>query len=526
MLMMAAEAQTLKVTTDNGTYQFPATGMTESSPAIFTGGAILTIADDAFNITDVTSISVVSNSSSSVENNTVNIVYDGSTATVTMADNVAPYVSATINGAHVTITQSNTSDVDGKEITYQLSGTSTDGSLTLDGSYKCAISLAGVTLTNPSGPAINISNKKRIELSAKNGTENVLTDGADGNESWKGCIYSKGQLQLQGKGSLTVNGNTKHAIKSGDYITVKNLTLNVRSTVGDGISCNKYFVMNSGTVTITSSGDDGIQCDIEEDDTVTGETTDHEDENSGNVYILGGTINASVKGSSAKGIKSAGNMTISGGEITASSTNNEAIESEGSLTISGGYVYAYANDDAINSAGDFTITGGYVMANSSGNDGLDANGNLYIKGGNVFAVATSQPEVGIDANTEGGKKLYITGGNIVTIGGFESGASISGGTAKSASYNKGTWYGLYNGNTLAFAFKVPSNNRMGSSMAVYTTDTPVLMSGVTGDGTSFWNGYGYTSASGGTSVTLSTYNSGGGPGGGGPGGGGPGGGRW
>jgi len=163
------------------------------------------------------------------------------------------------------------------------------------------------------------------------------------------------------------------------------------------------------------------------------------------------------------------------------------------------------------------------MPNSSGNDGLDANGNMYIKGGNVFAVATSQPEVGIDANTEGGKQLYITGGNIVAIGGFENGSSISGGTAKSASYNKGTWYGLYNGSILVFAFKVPSNSRMGTPMAVYTTDTPALMSGVTGSGTSLWNGNGYTSASGGTSVTLSTYSGGGGgPGGGGgwPGGGG------
>ena len=164
-----------------------------------------------------------------------------------------------------------------------------------------------------------------------------------------------------------------------------------------------------------------------------------------------------------------------------------------------------------------TITGGYVMANSSGNDGLDANGNCYIKGGNVFAVATSQPEVGIDANTEQRKQLYITGGNIVAIGGFESGASISGGMTKQASsYSKGSWYGLYNGSDVAFAFKVPSNSKMGSSMAVYTTGTPALKSGVTGSGDSYWNGYGQSSCSGGSSVTLSNYSSGGGgPGGGG-----------
>jgi len=124
-----------------------------------------------------------------------------------------------------------------------------------------------------------------------------------------------------------------------------------------------------------------------------------------------------------------------------------------------------------------------------GNDGLDANGNFYIKGGNVFAVATRQPEVGIDANTEGGYKLYITGGNVAAIGGLEGGSSLSGVSSKSVSYSKGSWYTLKNGSTTAFSFKVPSNNSMGSSMTIVTTGTPSVSSGsITGD--TIWNGYG------------------------------------
>ena len=614
VLTIAAGAQTLKVTTANGTYQYPASEMTENSSALFSGGTTLTIGNDVFTISDITNIEVVSTQESGVEDNTVEIVYNGSTATVTMADNVSGYVTAEVSGAHVSITQTNTEAIDDNEITYVLSGSTTDGSLTLDGSYKCTVTLAGLTMTNPSGAAINITNKKRIQLSVKNGTENTLTDGSNGSQ--KACIYSKGQLQLQGKGTLNVAGNTKHAIKSGDYITVKNLTLNITKAVGDGISCEEYFQMKSGTVSISGVGDDGIQCDLG-GDTSTGETTDHDDEDSGNVYLEGGTLNITVTAAAAKGIKADGDMvisdgdiivtttgngaydsderdakgssclkadnnmtisggtltlkstgtggkgikadgmltitdgtisatttgsqyryssnataspkaiksdgamTISGGTIVASSSNHEGIESKSTLSITGGYVYAYAGDDAMNSASDFTISGGYVFGNSSGNDGLDANGNFYIKGGNVVAVATREPEVGIDANSEQRKQLDITGGNVVAIGGFENGSSISGGTTKSASYSKGSWYGLYNGSTLAFAFKVPSNNSMGTSMAVYTTDTPALKSGVTGSGTSFWNGYGYTSCSGGSDVTLSTYSGGnGGPGGGGwPGGG-------
>jgi hypothetical protein len=50
---------------------------------------------------------------------------------------------------------------------------------------------------------------------------------------------------------------------------------------------------------------------------------------------------------------------------------------------------------------------------------------------------------------------------------------------------------------------------MGNSMAVYTTGTPALKSGVTGSGESFWNGYGQSNCSGGSDVTLSDYSSGG-----------------
>ena len=622
---MAAEAQTLNVSIGSVTYQFPATQTGEMN---FQGGSSLTVMGKTFELSDVTRIYT---DDTSVTDNLVSVAYSGTEASVTVAGNAAQYVNATVSGAHVSIEQLNTDAVDGDEITYQLSGTSTDGSLTLDGTYKCTIALNGLTLTNPGGAAININNKKRIQLSAKKGTENTLTDGADGSQ--KACIYSKGQLQLQGNGSLTVAGKTKHGIKSASYVSIKNLTLNITSTVGDGISCEEYLLMESGTVTLSGIGDDGLQCDLG-GETSTGQTTGHEDEDSGNIYIEGGTLSIStsaaatkgikangdvsvsggdisvrctgsaawdsddseVKGStcvssdgnmtisggtmtltnsgaggkgmktdgtmtisgeanvsvttsgqiaycsstsnttirtttssstterlndalktSPKGIKADGTMTISGGTVNVSATYHEGIECKSTLDISGGYVYAYSSDDAINSSSHMTISGGYIMANSSGNDGIDANGNLTITGGNVFAVAARQPEVGLDANTEGGYKLYISGGNVVAIGGFESGASISGGTAKSASYSKGSWYGLYNGSALAFAFKVPSNSSMGTSMAVYTTSSPALKSNVTGSGTSFWSGNGYSGASGGSSVSLSNYSSGGGhgPGGGG-----------
>jgi hypothetical protein len=72
-----------------------------------------------------------------------------------------------------------TTDNPDGEIFYSLSGTSSDGEFYLEGSYKCTVELSGVTLTNPSGPAVNIQNGKRIAVSAKKNKVNTLSDGPD-----------------------------------------------------------------------------------------------------------------------------------------------------------------------------------------------------------------------------------------------------------------------------------------------------------------------------------------------------------
>ena len=615
-------AQTLNVKVGNVTYLFPAA---QTGEMTYADGTTLTIMGKVFTISDISSMTV---DNTEVTDNLVTVAYSGTSAAVTVAGNVAQYVEPSVSGAYVSIAQSNTDDVDDDEITYQLSGTSTDGQFALSGSYKCTVSLAGVNLTCATDAAISITDTKRIQLSAKNGTENTLTDCASGSQ--KACIYSKGQLQLQGKGTLNVVGKTGHAIKSADYITVKNLTLNITGSVSDGINCNGYFQMTSGTVSLTGVGDDGIQCDLDGDTATEASDDEHTDEDTGSIYIDGGSLTITTTAAASKGVKAEGNvvitdgtlnittkgagtydsdeqdakgcaclksdgdMTISGGTLTLASTgsggkcikadnlltvsggtisakasgsnysygsysasakaikagtrtesssvrayagpggggggfpggggggggfpgggggnksydysggivvnggtiiaiasNHEAIESKSTIEITNGYVYAESSDDAINSASTFTISGGYVMGNSSGNDGLDANGNFEIKGGNVFAVATTSPEVGLDANTEGGYKLTITGGNVVSIGGLESGSSLSGVTSKSASYSKGSWYAFQSGGSTKFYFKVPSNSRMASGMTLVSSSTPSVStaSSVTSN---IWNGYGKT----------------------------------
>ena len=470
VLTIAAEAQTLNVRTGSVIYQFPAT---QTGEMTYADGTTLTVMGKTFTLADIDAMTVDNNE---VTDNLVSIEYGTSSATIYVAGNVAQYVTPTVSGAHISIAQSNTDAVDDDEITYQLSGSTSNGSFTLDGSYKCTVSLAGVTLTNPNGAAINITNGKRIQLSAKSGTENTLTDGANGEQ--KACIYSKGQIQLQGKGTLNVVGNTKHGIKSGDYITVKNLTLNVTKAVDDGISCNEYFQMKSGAVTIKGVGDDGIQCDLD-GDTSTGETDNHDDEDSGNIYIEGGTLTVSVTAAASKGIKAAGdlciidgtlnvttsgngtydsterdakgcaglksdsNTTISGGTLTLKSTGTggKCIKADGTLTITDGTInatatgsqYKYsssatASAKAIKADGNMLVTGGNVTATSSSHESIETKGTLTITGGTVYAFSTSDDAINSASH------MYLKGGTVTGVSngndGIDSNGNmyISGGT--------------------------------------------------------------------------------------------------
>ena len=432
-LSTAVKAQTLNVVTEGVTYQFPATEAGDM--AYSEGGTKLTIEGRTFAVSDIARIYV---DETPVSNNTVSIGYDGGTAAVSVSGNVARYVSATVSGAHVSISQTNTADVDGDEITYTLSGTTTDGEFALAGSYKCTVQLNGVTLTNPAGAAINIQNGKRIQLSAKKGTTNTLTDGSGGSQ--KACIYSKGQIQLQGNGTLNVAGKTSHAIKSGDYIAVKNLTLNITSAVGDGISCNEYFLMESGTVTISGVGDDGIQCDLD-GDTNTGETADHDDEDSGNIYIDGGTLSLTTTANGAKALKSDSTVVVNAGTVT--------INAKGGVDTTDSSDPSYV---AGVSAGKFVQNGGVVTMTIQGTSGRGVKAYDVETNGGELTITNSAAPTTISSDVKGAKGIKalncaLNAGTItITMSGNASKAIRCGdGTQSTSGGGGGGWGGGWGG---------------------------------------------------------------------------------
>lgn len=315
------------------------------------------------------------------ESNTVSVLYSDGMATVTVAGNIARYITAEVDGAHVSVTQSSEAGDSSGEITYSLGGSSNDGSFALSGSYKVTLELRGLTLLNPDGAVLDIQNGKRIALSAKSGTVNTLTDGAGGIQ--KGAIVCKGHLELKGKGELKVSGNTSHAIYAKEYVEIKNCKINVLKAVKDGVNCAQYFLMESGELNITNVGDDAVQTSYKDD-------ADREAEDTGTIIVSGGKITASVTADAAKGLKADGDISMTGGEININVSGKGTWDSSKSKTKA---------SSALSADGDINIKDGVLTlsASGSGGKGISCDGTLTIDGGNF------------DIRTTGGIYAYVNG---------------------------------------------------------------------------------------------------------------------
>ena len=452
-------AQTLNVQVGQVKYQFPAE---QAGEMTYAEGTTLAIMNKVFTLADVATMYV---DESEVVDNRVAVVYNGTKAAVTVAGNIAQYLTVSVSGAHVNIAQS--SDL-AEEITYTLYGSSDDGECYISGSYKATVELNGLTLTNKtpvkSGAAVHIQNSKRIKVKVMDGTTNTLVDCASGSQ--KGAFYVKGHPEFSKSGVLNVVGNLKHAIKSGEYIELKEATLNVTSAQGDGINCAQYFLMKSGNVNINNVTDDGIQCDLDDTDTgSTGETTDHEDEDSGNIYIEGGTININTPGKAAKGIKSEGDIYVKAGTINITTTGHgkwddedlktkaaACLGSDAKVVISGGTLTLTstgAGGKGINCDAEFELSGGDVTivtkgalyyhngttenTNYTGNTdnvnsdyyssskGVKADGKITISGGRINVSTAGRNAEGIESKTS----ILISDGE-VTVNSYDDGINVGG----------------------------------------------------------------------------------------------------
>lgn len=421
---------------------------------------------------------------------TIGIVWNGSSVSVSGDDNGV----VSVNGAGVTVDNRSHDEI----VRFELSGSSSNGFLKIYGIRKQALVLKGLELTNKSGAAINNQSHKRtfVVLEGSNklsdGTVTASGDYTDqsAGEDCKAAFFSEGQLVFSGGGSLEVEASGKGAITSDDYLRfLGTQTVKASSSAGHALRGKDGITVDDGTISAVASaaGKKGLSSDAA-------------------VTINGGSVTVIVSGGTVS------EQVTTDGVTTTEYTGSAGIKADSTFVMTGGVLYAYsASDDAINSAGDMTLSGGLVCGWSAGNDGIDANGNMYVKGARVYAVSTKgSPEVAMDANTEGGKKLYLQSGTLVAVGGIESGSSISGNAYSCNSWSRNSVHVVCDasGNAM-FAFKTPASG--GSSGLVVYVDgkTASMKAGVSmSGGQEIWGGNGWSSgtATGGSSVSLTTYS--------------------
>lgn len=322
------------------------------------------------------------------------------------------------NGSHLVINSTKS------KMRYIVKGKSSNGSLKIYSTKKFELMLGGLTLTNPTGPAINIQSGKSVYFTIGTGTTNTLCDGTTYSapvitngeeEDQKGTIFSEGQLLINGNGTLNVTSLGGHGICSDDYIRVRSGKINIESlkdgfhtndlfrvgrtqkyspviTVkagGDAIDCGKgYVLIEAGKLLLTSVGE-GVKASYEEvtpDPTITP-----------NITIAGGFVKIGTTGSKSSALKATGCYTQSGGVVQAnvSGDGSKIVNVDQNVTIAGGKLTGVATGaveaveitpaGGIKCAGDLAITGGTiaVQCTGTGSKAINCDGDITVEGGSV-----------------------------------------------------------------------------------------------------------------------------------------------
>ena len=338
--------------------------------------------------------------------------------------------------------------------TYTLSGL-LEGQIAVDAGEddEVIIELSGATITCGEDSPVKIVSAGKVEISAKNGTENVINDTraaktSDDDSQGEGAIYAKCDLKLKGSGVLVINASYNNGIHTTKDLTIKNLSLKI-TAYDNAIKGNDSITVESGTVVAISTNGDGVKTENTD--------TDKNGKTRGDIVISGGTVTVYAAGD---GFQAAHDFElVSGGEGTsatveiytgsysgytasnASATSYKGVKVQNELNISAGSITVRSYDDGLHAdygtlfedgtkgLGTINISGGTVTINVyspenktaggrqgpgargmqqtiAGADGIHADYTLNISGGTVNIDSAYE---GLEANVinVSGGKTYV-----------------------------------------------------------------------------------------------------------------------
>lgn len=343
------------------------------------------------------------------------------------------------------------------------------------------LSLAGLTLSNSNHSPIYVASiDGSCNISIKNKTENTISDGESytNPDEDNGVIYSKDDLKIKGKGTLTINGNCGYGIISKDDLKVYNGTIQITSKdvclkgkdsvkIGNKDDFGTEGAYENLNLTLNSTASDCVRSNNPIDDSSLAATDDdYADGKEGTIIIYGGTIKATAY---ADAFQSNGTLTVNegtfdiytyeGSQYSNSTSNNPAngwtsmpgnggmwgrpgssspstgsttttstdisakgFKSEGDMTINGGTATFDTSDDSFHCGGHLTINGG-TFTIATGDDGIHSDNTLTITDGTIQITKSYE---GIE-----GTEIQISGGNIAIVS-SDDGINAAGGNSTSS----------------------------------------------------------------------------------------------
>lgn len=326
---------------------------------------------------------------------TVYIIYNGNSVNV-----VNPFsnsgVEVSTSSANVTVNSTMAN------VPYVVSGTSTNGSLTIYSTSSYYLALNSLSLTSNSTAAINLASNVTATLALR-GTS-TLTDSP--NSAINGALYAAGGLTVNGNGTMRVTGNGKHGIAVEGTMTVNSGYIDILDTDSDGIHGSGNLVWNGGTLDIVSAGSDGLDF-------------------SGTVDINDGILTIHTTAESQRCIKVTNTFTMTGGTLHLYVTGNDGkgIKGDADILLNNGFIsidVAGAGSHGISSDTDISIGGeGTITIVSSSQDGkcFKSDGTFHMTGGNLDITHSGDISKGISTVGE----ISITGG---VIGITASGSTV------------------------------------------------------------------------------------------------------
>lgn len=347
----------------------------------------------------------------------------------------------TVDGSTVTITAAGV---------YRLSGI-LQGQVVVDAPEDALVVLVldGVEISSDSTAAISVISADDVAVHLADGSENTLsdTDSYAEDAEVNAALFSEEDLTISGTGSLTVTGNGNDGITSEDDLVVLGGEITVEAA-DDALRGKDSLTIEGGTLYLTAGGD-GLKSDNEDEETrgyvvVTGGTVSVSAADDGldaitDIVVTGGTIEVAATGgetdeATSKGVDAGLIFVIEDGTLTVTESV-EAIEA-GDIAITGGEVTVTASDDGLNASNGSSststegtegggpgggemadtgerliVSGGTLVVDAEG-DGLDSNGSLTLTGGSTTVFGPTNPGNGaVDSNGE----FTVTGGTLLAV---------------------------------------------------------------------------------------------------------------